>query len=337
VTRPVAQIIVIGAGAIGSFLAGLLHLAGEPVLLVARGHRLESLCRDGLRFSVDEMPSWIDLPVVAGIEGAAPARLVLFCTKAGDLTGALELAAPVVGAQTALLLVQNGVEAPALVQARFPGTTVIASRVHGFFELVGGFVRHVGVAPSLELGAIGPDPEAMAQEVAELFNRSGIEARCAIDIEASLWSKFLLAASLGGVALACGLPAGEVPRDSSAKAMLAAAMAEVHSLAQAKGVALPPDVIATAMAFVATFPAGATTSLQRDVMLGRSSEYDFLPGAVLRLGSRDGVPTPCFESIYSLVAKRWAPSGVDKSQTEAGLYDGDLDRLLREEDRGRID
>lgn len=295
--QPVAPTIVIGAGAIGSFLAGLLHLAGEPVLLVARGHRLESLRRDGLRLDVDRAPSRIDLPVVAEIEGGAPARLVLFCTKAGDLAGALELAAPVVGAQTALLLVQNGVDAPAMAAARFPGARVIASRVHGFFELVGDLVRHVGVMPSLELGTIGSDPEAIAQEIAELFNRCGIQAQLATDIEASLWSKFLLSASLGGVALATGMPAGQVPRDPVAKAMLEAAMGEVRDLAGAKGISLPLDIVRTTIEFVATFPADATTSLQRDVMLGRLSEYDFLPGAVMRLGRHHAVPTPCFELI----------------------------------------
>lgn len=303
-----ATIFVVGAGAVGSFLAGQLYLAGEPVVLVARGQRLRSLQRDGLRFAVGEMPSRIDVPVVAEIKGAAPARLVLFCTKAGDLTGALELGAPVVGAQTALLLVQNGVEAPAMAQARFPEARVIASRVHGFFELVDDIIRHVGVAPSLELGTIGPDPEAMAQEVADLFNRSGIEARCATDIKASLWSKFLLAASLGGVALACGLSAGEVPRDPHAKAMLAAAMAEVRELAAASGVVLPPDIVETTLNFVATFPPDATTSLQRGVLLGQASEYDFLPGAVRRLGLQHGIPTSYFDQIDRLVTERFAGS-----------------------------
>lgn len=193
-----------------------------------------------------------------------------------------------------------------MAQAQFPEARVIASRVHGFFELVDDLVRHVGVVPSLELGAIGPDPEAVAQKVAELFNRSGIEARCATDIEASLWSKFLLAASLGGVALACGLSAGEVPGDPRAKAMLAAAMAEVRDLAAAEGIVLPADIVENTLAFAANFPANATTSLQRDVMSGRPSEYDFLPGAVLRIGRKLSIRTPCFDHVDRLVASRLA-------------------------------
>lgn len=301
-----ATIFVVGAGAVGSFLAGQLYLAGEPVVLVARGQRLQSLQRDGLRLEVEGAPGRIVLPAVATLESTAPAGLVLFCTKADDLAGALDLAAPVVGADTALLLVQNGVEAPAMAAARFPDAAVIAGRVHGFFELEGDLVRHVGVLPSLELGAIGPEREGAAKGLAGMFSRSGVITRIAADIQVSLWSKFLLAASLGGVALACDLPAGRVPQDAAAKALLAAAMAEVRDLAVAEGIDLPADVVESTLAFAANFPANATTSLQRDVMSGRPSEYDFLPGAVLRIGRKLGIRTPCFDHVDRLVASRLA-------------------------------
>jgi 2-dehydropantoate 2-reductase len=301
VTGPAGPIIVIGAGAIGSFLAARLHLAGEPVALLARGERITGIRRDGLRLAVVGLPERVDVPLCVAPDPVAPARLILFCIKSGDLSGALTLAAPGVSPQTALMLVQNGVEAPDMAAARFPANPVIASRVHGFFELEGGLVRHVGVAPSLELGVIGGRDKS-ASEIAGLLNRSGILARCATDIEASLWSKFLLAASLGGVGLACRLPAGQVLHDPAAGAMLAAAMNEVRDLALAKGVTLAPDIVATTLAFVANFPADATTSLQRDIMLGRASEYAFLPGAVLRLGRELGVSTPCFDQIDRLAS-----------------------------------
>ena len=201
-----------------------------------------------------------------------------------------------------MLTVQNGVEAPDIVRARYPLATVLASRVHGFFERSDRIVRHVGVPPSLELGAPGPDPDGQARRVAVLFNRAGIATRLSPDIAASLWSKFLLAASLGGVALASRLAAGEVSRDAQARAMLETAMGEVRDLAAARGIALEPDIVATTMAFAAGFPAEATTSLQRDVLQGNRSEYAFLPAAVSRLGRESGVPTPCFDRINARVA-----------------------------------
>lgn len=312
-TRLTASIVIIGAGAIGSFIAAHLHLAGEPVVLVARGQRLERLRRDGLRFAIKDLPDRVDVPLGAASDLVVPARLAVFCTKAGHLAEALAQAAPAVGAQTALLLVQNGVEAPDLAAAQFPANPVVASRIHGFFEFEGGLVRHVGVEPSLELGAIGGTGDS-SSEIARLLNRRGIRARCVANIETSLWTKFLLAASLGGVGLAFGLPAGRVRHEPAAAAMLAVAMEEVRNLALARGVSLPPDIVAKTLSFVANFPADATTSLQRDVMLGRASEYDFLPGAVLRLGRELGVSTPCFDHIDGLVSgsaegnSSWHPS-----------------------------
>ena len=84
-----APIVIIGAGAIGSFLAARLHLAGEPVVLVARGQRLERLRRDGLRFAIKGLPDRVDVPLGAVSDLVVPARLVVFCTKAGHLAEAL--------------------------------------------------------------------------------------------------------------------------------------------------------------------------------------------------------------------------------------------------------
>lgn len=297
--------VVIGAGAIGSFLAARLCLAGESLMLVVREGQLRSLRRDGLQVRAEGLPRRIVVPVAADLDSARPASLVLLCTKMADLAAALDRVAPVIGPQTALLTVQNGVEAPDLVRVRYPAATVLASRVHGFFERSGGIVHHVGVAPSLELGALTPDPDGQAPAVADRFNRAGIATRLSPDIAASLWSKFLLAAPLGGVALATGLAAGAVSRDARARAMLEAAMGEVRDLAVARGIALGPDIVVTTMAFAATFPAEATTSLQRDVLRGSLSEYAFLPAAVSRLGRESGIPTPCFDRINALVSERF--------------------------------
>lgn len=80
----------------------------------------------------------------------------------------------------------------------------------------------------------------------------------------------------------------------------------MRDLAEAKGIYLPLDIVRTNMDFVATFPADAITSLQRDVMLGRLSEYDFLPGAVMRLGRDHAVSTPHFDLIGRRVRERTA-------------------------------
>ncbi|MCZ8325849.1 MAG: 2-dehydropantoate 2-reductase [Sphingomonadaceae bacterium] len=297
-------ILVIGAGAIGSFLALRLSSLDNPMLLLARGARLLNLQTQGLRVSIGQSVVQKNVPVAAAPVAGVEAGLVIICTKMSSFAEALELAAPAIGPRTVLLTVQNGVDAPAMAAARFPDAAILASRVHGFFELAGDEVRHVGVEPSLELGAIGPDPRESAAAVADLLKRAGIQARVSASIETSLWQKFLLAASLGTVALAYGIPAGEVAHHSEAGTMLKVAMQEVQAVAQARGIQIASADIAGALAFAASFPRTATTSLQRDALSNAGSEYDYLPGAVLRLAKESAIATPGFAQLHEMTKAR---------------------------------
>lgn len=297
-----ADAIVIGAGAIGGFLAARLHRAGVETVLVARGTRLELLRREGVVLAIEGVDETTRVPVAADCAACGAAKLVLLATKMADLAAALALAAPAVGPETAFLTLQNGVEAHLEVAAAFPGNPVFASRVHGFFEADGNRVRHVGVPPSVlygqTAGPVGDDP------VGELLARAGVTAIRSPKIEAELWEKLMLAAGAGGVGLALGKGVGKLSDDPADWAMAEAAMAEIASVAQARGVPLAPDSLSRMIAFAAAFPADVTTSLQRDVEAGRPSEYDALVGAVLRLGAAVGVATPVFARIDALARAR---------------------------------
>lgn len=248
-----ASIIIIGAGAIGTFLGARLHRAGHDVTLVARGERLRALQANGLTLDIDGAFEQMTLPATETLRDHQPADLVVLATKTAGLDEALRLAEPVVGPTTAILTVQNGVEAADEVAARFPQATVFASRVHGFFELDGDTVRHVGVEPSVEFGSIDANPAERGEDL---------------------------------------------------RAMLTAAMREVETLAHAHGIALSPDIVAQTLAFVATFPDDATSSMQRDVLAGRPSEYGDLTGAIPRLASAVGKAAPCFTRIDTLIRER---------------------------------
>lgn len=296
--------IIIGAGAIGTFLGARLHRAGHDVTLVARGERLRALQANGLTLDIDGAFEQMTLPATETLRDHQPADLVVLATKTAGLDEALRLAEPVVGPTTAILTVQNGVEAADEVAAHFPQATVFASRVHGFFELDGDTVRHVGVEPSVEFGSIGADPAERGEDLRAMLTAADIAAACAPDIRACLWEKLLLAAPLGGVALAHGMTGGRLRHDAAAWAMLGEAMREVETLAHAHGIALSPDIVAQTLAFVATFPDDATSSMQRDVLAGRPSEYGDLTGAIPRLASAVGKAAPCFTRIDKLIRER---------------------------------
>lgn len=290
-------ILVVGAGAIGSFLAERFARAGIAATLVARGERLDDLLHNGLRVAHRETVESLPIAACGWDALTGTADVIALCTKTCDLADALDRLARFVTPSTIILTTQNGVEAPGEVAIRFPEARVLGSRVHGFFEMTDGTLRHVGVPPSLLFGPLRAEDAEAAVAMADLLTRADIQNAPSSDIMAALWEKFVLAAALGGVAAAMDIPAGRVLADDKAAALLREAMNEVAHLAHAGGIALPQGCVEATLAFVTGFPPEATTSLQRDLAAGRRSEYDALTGAVPRLAARLGVPVPAFEWI----------------------------------------
>lgn len=298
-------VLIVGAGALGSFLAARLTLAGYETTVLARGERRGQLRDGGIRLLSGQAQSVVRVAVPDIGAPLPPARVVLLCTKAAGLPASLEQAAAVVGPDTVLVTVQNGVDAPGLVASRFPQATVLAARVHGFFEMEQGLVRHVGVEPSLVFGPTGQDGAADAECFRNMLARAAITGRISDNIAADLWEKLVLTSAFGGLGAATGLAAGGLRDSPDYWRWLEAAMAEVADLARLRGIVLDPGCTARTLAFVRSFPADATTSMQRDFEAGRLSEYASLGGAVRRMARESGLPVPAHDRIAAAIAARF--------------------------------
>lgn len=302
------RIAIVGAGAIGSALAAGIARAGGEVTLVARGQRLTRLCAAPVRI-VGDSGAWEQaVPACAAQELTGPLDLAICCVKTPDLPGALAALRGTLAPHGAVLTLQNGVEAPeqaaAILTDAAPDVAIVAGRMHGFFELEGDAVRHVGVAPSILLGCThGPADQAEALVLRALAG-CGIAAAASPNIMTALWEKFMLAAALGSTACALGVPAGQVCAVPGGADLLRAAMTEVAAVARLAGADLGEAEIAATMAFVGTFPPDATTSFQRDLLARRRSEYAALTGAVPRLAQRYGLAPAVFSQLAAMIAAR---------------------------------
>ncbi len=300
------RIAVIGAGAIGSAIAAGIARAGADVTLAARGHRLALLRIQPVRIVSDDAVWEQSVQACAAEDLAGPFDLAICCVKTPDLAEALSALRGKLAPHGAVLTLQNGVEAPEQAAAILPDAAIVAGRMHGFFELDGDAVRHVGVAPSILLGCTHGAAEQAEALVLKALAHSGITAAASPDIIRALWEKFMLAACLGSTACALGVPAGQVCAQPGGAELLRAAMAEVAALARLAGVQLGEADIAATLAFVATFPPTATTSFQRDLLAGRRSEYAALTGAVPRLAQRYGFSPEVFPRLDAMIRARLA-------------------------------
>ncbi|GGY93305.1 ketopantoate reductase family protein [Novosphingobium colocasiae] len=303
--------LVAGAGALGSMFAARLTAAGFDCRLFARGERARWLRLHGV--VIEDAAGVTTATPVAVVEAGpnlAPADLVLVCAKSPALPRLLADIAQALTAPAVLVTVQNGVEAHETIAALRPECEIVAGRLHGFFEMAGQTVRHVGVLPTLAYGHThGPDLGG-EDTLAALLGGIGMAGERSADIETALWRKFLLGAAVGGTALALGLHVGMVCSAPEGAALFRAAMADIAALAATRGVMLDPAAIEATFAYAAAFPADATSSLQRDVEAGRASEYDALPGAVLRLARAAGIPVPAFARIDALIRARGLLAGT---------------------------
>lgn len=298
------KVVIIGAGALGRFLAARFVAAGIDCVLVGREPGASHLRTHGVLLDTAGEISRVLVPIAIDCHQIAGADIVILCTKAGDLPQALDLAQPLAAGQPAFVTVQNGVEAPSQVEACFPRSAVMGSRIHGFFELDDGVVRHVGVEPSVVFGLTTPFGSERLRQFDTLLSQAGIMHRRSDGIAIELWEKLVLASALGGVGTAMGRKAGEIMQDEQGRAFLEDAMREIAKVAAARGVPLPDDCVERTLAFVAGFPPTATTSMQRDLEARRPSEYDCQVGAVIRLAADAGEDAPVHRRIDAMIRAR---------------------------------
>jgi len=294
---------VYGAGGLGGYFGGRLAEAGEEVALIARGEHLEAIRANGLKVESYLGDTWVTRPsiVTDNPSDVGPVDVVLVCTKAWDVETAAKAMRPMVGPQTTVVPVQNGVEAPdqlgeVLGRDRvIGGVCNIASRIGGV-----GFIKHTfSVDPNLKLGELDKKPSSRVQDLKHVLEEAKLSVEISEDILASMWEKFLLFAPAVGIGCVTRAPTGIWRSVPEAMALFEKALLEVHAVAEARGVKLNDDAIARVRDIVEKVPENASTSTQRDVLEGRPSELEFLCGSVTRLGQEAGVDTPVNDFFYS--------------------------------------
>ena len=295
------KIAVVGAGGVGGYLGGLLTQAGHTVALIARGEHLHAIRAGGLVIrsvhgDFEVRPTWVtDNPAEVG-----ETELTIFTVKTYDIDSAAEFTRPLVGSQTVVLPLENGVETPAQLSRYFGKAAILGGAVWIVSAVAEpGLIRQQSQFRRIVVGELDGRETTRVSTIRETLGQSGFVVETTQQIESVLWTKLLFIASFSGITSVTRAPAGPVMASAESRLLLNRAMQEVEAVARAKNLPLEANVVAQTMAFVQALEPGATSSMQRDVMAGRRLEYDALNGAVVRAGWAIGVPTPIHEFLWT--------------------------------------
>ncbi|MGQ9547993.1 MAG: 2-dehydropantoate 2-reductase [Roseiflexus sp.] len=295
------RIAVVGVGGVGGYFGGRLAQAGADVLFIARGNNLAALRERGLRIESIVGDAHV-APVRATDDPsqAGPVDMILVATKTWQFDEAIERIRPLIGPETGVVPLLNGVEASDRLAAVLGESHALNGICYIFVaRMTPGLVRHSGINPLIIFGERDNRRTARVEALREWLERAGVRVTIPPDINAEVWRKFVFGATTSGLGAVTRAPMGLLRELPETRPLFAQGMREIVAVAQARGIALGEAAVTAALAQLDALPYETTASMQRDIMDGRPSELEAQNGAVVRLGAAAGVPTPLHTFIYT--------------------------------------
>jgi 2-dehydropantoate 2-reductase len=295
------RIAVVGAGGVGGGFGAALAQAGADVTFIARGAHLAAMKSEGLRIDSPRGNTHL-VPTQAtdDPETVGPVDYVLFCVKLWDVESAGEHIKPMVGPNTAVIPLQNGIDAPERLLPILGAAAVMGGVAQISASIVEpGVVRQVGTFMRMVFGELDGSRSKRGEDLHALCLKAGFDATLSEQILTELWMKFVLLATNASVTALTRQPIGVLRDDPDMRPQFVAAYNEVIAVGRARGVALPADALDRALAFNKNAPATMKASMALDLERGNRIELPWLGGKVVELGRQLGVPTPTHALMYA--------------------------------------
>lgn len=275
------------------------------MVFIARGAHLAALREHGLTIR-NAAQGDIHVPHVQAADDPAafgPVDLVLIAVKLGDTEAAAQAIKPLVGAHTAILSLQNGVTKDDVLRRVFAPAAVMGGVTYCATRLAGpGVIEQTGTMQRVVIGEYDGRRTERAQELLQWLLRAGIAAELSTDIRRTLWEKFVFLVGLSATTATMRVRIGPILKEPQTRAFLLDIMREAVAVGRSLGVSLPEDYAEQRLQFADTVPQDMTSSLHHDLEAGRPLEIEWLAGAVVTLGRRQGVPTPLCRAVWDILA-----------------------------------
>jgi len=300
---------ILGSGAVGGYFGAKLARSGQPVTFIARGAHLEAIRAKGLEIKSAKLGDFtVRAPAESDTSKVGPVDVVIVAVKAYDNTTALPMIAPMIGAGTVALTLQNGVDSTDQIasiageQYVLGGTTYVATALEA-----PGLIVQTGVHRSIIFGEVFGDRSRISprvQAIADVMAAADIQVTPVADARVPIWDKFVYLAAFAGFTGASRLAIGHIWKFPHVQEMFYATCREVAAIAKAEGVTISPNRFDTLREYMDNIPPTTRSSLLIDLEQGKRIEVEALQGAAVRRAQKHGVPVPILSTLYALL-KPW--------------------------------
>ena len=298
------RIAAMAAGAVGGYFGARMAAAGHDVFFIARGAHRAAIEKNGLKVESVHGDVYLPKPNVTDDPAkVGPVDIVIFAVKLWDTEKAAEQARPLIGPNSRLITLQNGVDSVERI-APILGADQTVGGIAAIATVIDkpGVIKHTSSFAMMRFGRADKRADATLQAFAEAGKAAKLDVAIADDIERERWQKFIFLTAMAGATAALRSSIGSIVADPELRAFFRQLMQEAFAIGKAKGVALDPGYIESRMDFVLNkVEPGMKASMAHDLERGNRLELDWLAGKVREFGRALGIPTPASDTVYTVL------------------------------------
>lgn len=286
------EIIVLGAGAIGS-LYGAKLAAANQVLLVGRADHVAAINTHGLRVTGLEQ-NIVQIPAATTVERIGVNALILLTTKVSASTGALAPIAPLVRDDTVILCLQNGLGSEEIARAALGGRGIVLRAITQFGAIFAG----PGVIQYMAPGYTLIEKHLRSDAVASVLTAAGLDCRISSNIARDSWYKLIVNCVVNPITAMLGCEVGGIANPELDK-LKRLVIDECLAVAASQGFSFEVDFLREIAEVFR--PSHNIASMLQDLRRGRATEIDYLNGAVAALGAENGIACPVNNALTAII------------------------------------
>ncbi|MFI8493485.1 ketopantoate reductase family protein [Peribacillus butanolivorans] len=297
------NIVIIGAGALGSYFGGRLQQAGQHVQYLVRKKRAQQLKENGLRItSPHGNYDFNELHIIEDVKKIEQVDLVILAVKGQHLQGTIPDLKLLVEKGAKILPLLNGIEHISILQDELSEAAVIGGSAFIIATLnEKGHVIHSNKNHDLIFGPLHPSQTKICDEFEQAVSSAIMGANRTENILIRMWIKYMFITAFSGVTTASNLPIGTIRRFPETNRLLEHVLIEMKKLANAYNVGITEQNVAQALENMAGLPDESTSSMHQDLRKGQTLEVEHLQGGALRLAEKVNLKLPVIETLYGLI------------------------------------